>query len=54
MIRAAEAWLRERGIRKVELMIRNTNTAVIGFYAGLGYGEEPVTVMSRWLDGTTR
>jgi ribosomal protein S18 acetylase RimI-like enzyme len=54
LMRAAEAWLRERGIRKVELMIRNTNTAVTGFYAGLGYGEEPVKVMSRWLDGTER
>ena len=53
-MRAAEAWLRERGIRKVELMIRDTNTEVTAFYARLGYGEEPVTVMSRWLDGTER
>jgi ribosomal protein S18 acetylase RimI-like enzyme len=54
LMRAAEAWLRERGIRKVELMIRNTNTAVTAFYARLGYSEEPVAVMSRWLDGTGR
>lgn len=52
LMRAAEAWLRERGIRKVELMIRDTNTAVTAFYARLGYDEEPVTVMSRGLDGT--
>jgi ribosomal protein S18 acetylase RimI-like enzyme len=51
---AAEAWLRERGMRKVELMIRNTNTEVTAFYAKLGYDKEPVTVMSRWLDGTER
>src|SRR5215217_3823394 len=51
MMRAAKAWLRERGIRKVELMIRNTNTEVRAFYARLGYDQEPVTVMSRWLDG---
>ncbi len=54
LMRAAEAWLQGRGIRKVELMIRDTNTAVTAFYARLGYGEEPVTVMSRWLDGTER
>lgn len=54
LMRAAEAWLRERGIRKVELMIRDTNTAVTAFYARLGYDQEPVTIMSRWLDGTTR
>ena len=54
LTRAAEAWLRERGIRKVELMIRDTNTAVTAFYARLGYGEESVKVMSRWLDGTKR
>jgi hypothetical protein len=50
----AEAWLRERGIRKAELMIRDTNTEVTGFYGRLGYREEPVTVMSRWLDDTGR
>jgi ribosomal protein S18 acetylase RimI-like enzyme len=51
---AAEAWLRERGIRKVELMIRDSNSAVTAFYARLGYRREPVTVMSRWLDGAER
>jgi ribosomal protein S18 acetylase RimI-like enzyme len=54
LMRAAETWLRARGIRKVELMIRDTNRAVTAFYAWLGYGEEPVSVMSRWLDGTKR
>src|SRR3954447_13089281 len=33
LMHAAEAWLRERAIRKVELMIRNINTEVTGFYA---------------------
>lgn len=54
LMHAAETWLRERGIRKVELMIRDTNADVTAFYARLGYGREPVTVMSRWLDGTQR
>ena len=54
LMRTAEAWLQGQAIRKVELMIRDTNTEVTAFYARLGYRKEPVTVMSRWLDGTER
>lgn len=46
---AAEDWLRARGCRKIELMVRNSNDGVIGFYDAIGYGQEPVTVLSRWL-----
>lgn len=52
MMRAAEAWLRARGIRKLELMIRDSNAGAQRFYEQHGYGREPVIVMSRWLDGT--
>jgi hypothetical protein len=52
LVGAAEAWLRARGIRKLELMVRSSNAAVKAFYARLGYREEPVTVLARWLDGT--
>lgn len=52
MVNVAEEWLRARGIRKVQLMIRETNTGVIGFYERLGYERSPVAVMQRWLDGT--
>lgn len=52
LMAAAEAWLRARGIRKLELMVRRSNSAVTGFYARLGYREEPVVVLARWLDGT--
>lgn len=51
---AAEDWLKARGVRKLELMIRNGNAAAAGFYRRIGYEEEPVIVMSRWLDGTGR
>lgn len=44
---AAESWLAERKIWKSMLMIRDTNTAVRDFYAALGYGEEPRTVMAK-------
>jgi ribosomal protein S18 acetylase RimI-like enzyme len=46
---AAEDWLRARGCRKIELMVRNSNDGVLGFYDAIGYGQEPVTVLSRWL-----
>lgn len=49
MIGAAEGWLRERGVRKVQLMIRETNTEVAKFYERVGYKTEPRVVMSRWL-----
>ena len=49
---AAEDWLRVRGVRKVELMVRDTNDAVLGFYDRLGYEREPVAVCSRWLTET--
>jgi ribosomal protein S18 acetylase RimI-like enzyme len=49
MMAAAEAWLRERGVVKVQLMIRATNLGVVGFYEALGYEETPVRVLGRWL-----
>lgn len=52
IVEAGEDWLRERGVRKVQLMVRPTNTKVLGFYEHLGYERSPVTVMQRWLDGT--
>lgn len=49
MVEAAERWLAARGVRKVQLMIRPTNTAVARFYDRLGYDEEPRVVMAKWL-----
>ena len=46
---AVEAWLRDLGVPKLELMIRSTNTEVVNFYETLGYKTEPVVTMSRWL-----
>lgn len=54
LMAAAEAWLADRGVRKCELMIRDSNAAVATFYDKVGYQREPVLVMSRWLDGTQR
>src|SRR4051812_7249962 len=46
LVAAAEAALLERGVRKAMLLIRDTNTAVRGFYERLGYEVEPRTLMT--------
>ena len=38
---AAEAWLRDRGVWKLNLLVRNENRVAIGFYEALGYAVEP-------------
>jgi len=50
LVRHAEEWLHKQGIRKVELMVRQTNRRVIGFYNALGYAVTPRAVMARWLE----
>lgn len=47
---AAEVWLHGRGIWKLNLMIREGNEKVRGFYEALGYESEPRVVMARRLD----
>ena len=49
VVRAGEDWLRARGIRKAQLLVRETNTAVRAFYARIGWAASPRTVMDRWL-----
>ena len=54
MMGAAEAWLSDRGVPKLNLMVRADNAAAVDFYAALGYERDAVTVMSRRLDGRDR
>lgn len=51
MMGACEAWLAERGIAKLNLMVRGDNAQVRGFYAALGYDGDDVMVLSRRLNG---
>lgn len=51
VVEAGEEWLRQRGVVKVQLLVRETNTTVVGFYEHLGFEVAPRTVMSKWLDG---
>lgn len=46
---AAEAWLIERGVWKLNLLVRKSNAGVIGFYEGMGYTEEDVVEMGKRL-----
>ena len=49
MVEAGEAWLRARGVVKVQLLVRETNTQVVSFYEHLGFEVAPRTIMSKWL-----
>ena len=49
MVGAAEAWLRQRGVVKAQLLVRETNTKVVSFYEHLGYEVAPRVVMAKWL-----
>ena len=49
MVAAAESWLRDRGVPKVQLMVRHSNARAAQFYNELGFEEDDVSVLSRWL-----
>jgi GNAT superfamily N-acetyltransferase len=49
MMEAAEAWLRQRDVPKLNLMIRTDNRSVEAFYRAIGYAADEVVVYSRRL-----
>lgn len=54
IVAAAEAWLLDRGVWKVNLLVRSENTAVMKFYDGLGYAPGDVMSIQKWLDPSKR
>lgn len=54
IVAAAEAWLLERGVWKVNLLVRSENTAVLGFYEGLGYAPGATMEIEKWIDPSKR
>lgn len=50
LLAAAEDWLRQRGVPKAMLMVRQENAGVQDFYRGLGYTDQETVVLGRWLD----
>jgi len=51
MMMAAETWLRERSVPKLQLMVRDTNVNALGFYESLGLERQPVVTLGKRLDG---
>ncbi|HEY1125887.1 MAG TPA: GNAT family acetyltransferase [Sphingobium sp.] len=45
-----ETWLRSHGISKLNLLVRNENEAVIGFYTALGYADNSCISLGKRLD----
>jgi ribosomal protein S18 acetylase RimI-like enzyme len=50
LMQASEQWLRDRGVPKVNLMVRTANTAVVAFYESIGYEKGGVVVLGKFLD----
>lgn len=50
LMQASEKWLRDRSVPKVNLMVRSTNSVVIGLYERLGYENGEVVVLGKFLD----
>lgn len=51
IVSAAEDWLRERGIEKLQLLVRPDNTHAQAFYETLDFEEQTRVVYAKWLDG---
>lgn len=49
MMTAAEAWLKARGVWKVQLMVRSDNTGVHEFYKALGYEQCDIVMLQKWM-----
>lgn len=49
MVGAAEDWLRRHEVVKLNLMVRESNAQVAGFYERLGFDLMPRIAMAKWL-----
>ena len=48
---AAEDWLREAGIAKLQLLVRRENDRAHAFYGSLGFELSTSVMFQKWLDG---
>ncbi|MCP3471920.1 GNAT family acetyltransferase [Bradyrhizobium sp. CCGUVB1N3] len=48
---AAEDWLRQAGIAKLQLLVRRENKQAGAFYTSLGFEESTSVMFAKWLDG---
>ncbi len=54
LVAAAEAWLRARGVWKVNLLVRAGNEQVLGFYGAQGYVTGTSVPIEKWIDPSKR
>lgn len=50
LVEAAEAWVRGRGIPKINLLVRRENAGVLAFYEALGWRDTHTVCLYRTLD----
>jgi ribosomal protein S18 acetylase RimI-like enzyme len=51
IMNAAEEWLRQAGIAKLQLLVRRDNAKAGAFYQSIGYEEAETIVFAKWIDG---
>ena len=54
IVEGAEAWLLARGVWKINLLVRQGNEKVLGFYDELGYAQGTSVSMEKWIDPSKR
>lgn len=54
MMQAAERWLLDRGVWKVNLFVRHGNEPVLAFYDALGYEPQETALLGKWIDPSKR
>jgi ribosomal protein S18 acetylase RimI-like enzyme len=53
MVLACERWVAERGIPKVQLMVRAGNDGAVALYERIGYEQQEITLLGKRLGGAT-
>jgi ribosomal protein S18 acetylase RimI-like enzyme len=49
LIQAAEVWLKSKGVRKINVLIRDNNLDAVGFYKALGFEPNAVVSMGKLI-----
>lgn len=54
IMNAAEQWLRDAGLPKLQLLVRRENAKAGAFYRSIGYEEADTIVFAKWIDGRAK
>jgi ribosomal protein S18 acetylase RimI-like enzyme len=54
IVEGAEQWLLARGVWKINLLVRQGNEKVLGFYDGLGYAQGTSVPLEKWINPSKR